>query len=129
MPLNEKFLKHLPSCPECRAVIAYLDWDSGMMLWVHRHRTNAPFRPPALIKPLMELAENRDTEYLDQLAHQLKIDKTPACRRAINRILAEMKRHREKSEYDSPMAAESAFRKFVQVERACQKTNPAVDLG
>jgi hypothetical protein len=39
----------------------------------------------------MELAENRDTEYLDQLAHQLKIDKTPACRRAINRILAEMK--------------------------------------
>ena len=77
----------------------------------------------------MEPAENRDTEYLDQLAHQLKIDKTPACRRAINRILAEMKRRCEKREYDSPMAAESAFRKFVEDERTCQKTKTAVDLG
>jgi hypothetical protein len=73
----------------------------------------------------MELAENHDTEYLDQLAHQLKIDKTPACRRAINRILAEMKRRCEKGEYGSPMAAESAFRKFVEDERICRKAQTA----
>jgi hypothetical protein len=29
----------------------------------------------------MELSDNRDTEYLNQLADQLKIDKTPARRR------------------------------------------------
>jgi hypothetical protein len=67
----------------------------------------------------MDPTENRDTEYLDQLADQLKIDKTPACRRAINRILAEVKARCENGEYDSPMAAESAFRKFVEDERAC----------
>jgi hypothetical protein len=87
-----------------------------------------PFVRP-LIKAPMELPENRDTEYLDQLADQLKIDKTPACRRAINRILAEMKARCEKGEYDTPMAAESAFRKFVEDERACQKTKAAVELG
>ena len=69
------------------------------------------------------------SDYLDQLAHQLKIDKTPACRRAINRILAEMKAHCEKGEYNSPMAAESSFRKFVEDERTCQKTKKAVELG
>ena len=30
-----------------------------------------------------------DTEYLDQLAEQLKAEKSPACRRAINRLLAD----------------------------------------
>jgi hypothetical protein len=70
-----------------------------------------------------------NTQYLDQLAHQLRIDKTPACRRAINRILAEMKTRCEKGEYNSPMAGESAFRKFVEDERTCQKTKAAVDLG
>jgi hypothetical protein len=38
MPLNEKFLKHLPSCPNCRAVLAYLRWDATMRVWIHRHR-------------------------------------------------------------------------------------------
>jgi hypothetical protein len=62
-----------------------------------------------------------NTQYLDQLAHQLRIDKTPACRRAINRILEEMKKRCENGEYADPMAAESAFRKFVEDERSCQK--------
>jgi hypothetical protein len=77
----------------------------------------------------MDPTENRDTEYLDQLADQLKIDKTPACRRAINRILAEMKTRCEKGEYNTPIEAESAFRKFVEDERACQKAKTAVELG
>jgi hypothetical protein len=68
------------------------------------------------------------SDYLDQLAHQLKIDKTPACRRAINRILAEMKTRCEKGKYNSPMAAES-FKQFVEDERTCQKTKKAVELG
>lgn len=62
-----------------------------------------------------------DTKYLVRLAHQLRIDKTPACRRAINRILEDMKRRCENGEYRNPMEAESAFRKFVEDERSCQK--------
>ena len=76
----------------------------------------------------METPENRDTEYLDQLADQLKIDKTPVCRRAINRILAEMKTRCENGEYSTPMEAESALRKFVEDEPSCQKTK-TVELG
>ena len=77
----------------------------------------------------MELPEECDSEYLDQLADQLKVDKTPACRRAINRILAEMKTRCEKGEYNTPMAAEAAFRKCVEDDRACQKAKTAVELG
>jgi hypothetical protein len=49
------------------------------------------------------------TEYLDQLAHQLKVDKTPACRRAINRILEDLKKRCENGEYRDPKEAESAL--------------------
>jgi hypothetical protein len=62
-----------------------------------------------------------NTEFLDQLAHQLRIGKTPGCRRAINRILEEIKRGCENGEYDTPMAAESAFRELVKTEPSCQK--------
>ena len=62
-----------------------------------------------------------DTEFLTQLAHQLRIGKFPSCRRAINRILEEMKKRCESGEYDTPMAAESTFRKSVEGERSCQK--------
>jgi len=62
-----------------------------------------------------------DIEFLTQLAHQLRIGKTPACRRAINRILEEMKKCCENGEYDTPVAAESALRKFVEDERSCKK--------
>jgi hypothetical protein len=63
-----------------------------------------------------------NTEFLTQLAHQLRIGKTPGCRRAINRILEEMKKRCENGEYKTPMAAESALREFVERERSCQKT-------
>ena len=59
--------------------------------------------------------------FLDQLAHQLRIGKSPSCRRAINRILEEMKNRCENGQYDTPMAAESALREFVENERSCQK--------
>jgi hypothetical protein len=62
-----------------------------------------------------------NTSFLDQLAHQLRIDKTPGCRRAINRILEEMKKRCEDGEYDTPMATESVFRESVEKERSCQK--------
>jgi hypothetical protein len=60
--------------------------------------------------------------FLTQLAHQLRNGKTPSCRRAINRILEDMKKRCEKGEYDSPMAAESDFRKLVENERSCKQT-------
>jgi hypothetical protein len=62
-----------------------------------------------------------DTAFLTQLANQLRIGKTPGCRRAINRILEEIKGGCENSKYDSPIAAEAAFREFAERERSCQK--------
>ena len=62
-------------------------------------------------------------EFLTQLAHQLRIGKTPGCRRAINRILEEMKQRCENGEYDTPAAAESAFREFVENEQSCRKAS------
>ena len=65
------------------------------------------------------------TEYLDRLARQLKVGKSPACCRAINRVLAEMKKRCEAGEYSNQTEAESAFRRFVEDEHACQKTKSA----
>jgi hypothetical protein len=61
------------------------------------------------------------TEYLDRLARLLKVGKSAACIRAVNRILAEMKKRCEAGEYSNQTEAESAFRKFVEDESACQK--------
>jgi hypothetical protein len=62
-----------------------------------------------------------NVEFLDQLARQLRLNKTPSCRRAINRILEEIKNRCENGKYDTPMAAESAFRECVENERACHR--------
>jgi hypothetical protein len=62
-----------------------------------------------------------NTEYLEHSAQQLKVDKSPACRRAINRILAVMKKRCADGEYETQAEAESAFRKLVADERTCQK--------
>jgi hypothetical protein len=59
------------------------------------------------------------------LAHQLRIGKTPSCRRAINRILEEMKTRRDNGEYWTPMAAESVFRESVEKERSCHEPKKA----
>jgi len=65
--------------------------------------------------------QNMGTKYLDQLAQQLKTGKNAACCRAIERILAMMKKRYEGSEYSSRAEAERAFRKFVKDEPICQK--------
>jgi hypothetical protein len=62
------------------------------------------------------------TEYLDRLARLLKIGKSSACIRAINMILAEMKKRCEAGKYSNQT---EAFRKFVQDEPACQKPKSA----
>jgi hypothetical protein len=70
-----------------------------------------------------------DAAFLTQLAHQLRIGKTPGCRRAINRILEEMKKPCENGEYNTPVAAESALREFVERELSCLgKSNPATPI-
>jgi hypothetical protein len=63
-----------------------------------------------------------NTVYLDRLARLLKVGKSAACIRAINRILAEMKQRCKAGEYSNQTEAESAFRKFVDDETACQKS-------
>jgi hypothetical protein len=62
-----------------------------------------------------------NTEYLDQLAQQLKAGKSAACRRAIERILARMKKRSEEGVYSSPTEAELEFRRLVEQERTCRK--------
>jgi hypothetical protein len=66
-----------------------------------------------------------DMGQLEQLAEQLKMDKNPACRRAINRILAEFRERCEKGEFENPLSAESAFRKSVEEQTSCQKAQTA----
>ncbi len=36
--LNEPFLRHLPTCAACRAVIAYLDHQSDIDMHLYRNR-------------------------------------------------------------------------------------------
>jgi hypothetical protein len=60
-----------------------------------------------------------DTAFLGRLAQQLRIDKSPSCRRAINRILEEMKKRYKDGKYSTPIVAESNFRELVEKERAC----------
>jgi hypothetical protein len=61
------------------------------------------------------------TEYLDLLAQQLKIDKNAACRRAIERILATIRKRCDEGAYGSRTAAELDFRKAVEQQGTCQK--------
>lgn len=36
--VTKTFLKHPPKCSACKAVIAYLERDSEMRPWAHKHR-------------------------------------------------------------------------------------------
>lgn len=56
------------------------------------------------------------TEFLDQLASQLKIGKSAAGRRAVERILDAVKKDYESGQYQSPANAEREFRKLVERE-------------
>jgi hypothetical protein len=63
-----------------------------------------------------------NTDFLDQLAGQLKVDKNAACRRAIERILAMIKKRCDEGVYESRTEAELNFRKFVEGQGTCRKS-------
>ena len=67
-----------------------------------------------------------NTDFLDQLAGQLKVDKNAACRRAMERILAMTKKRCDEGVYDSRTAAELDFRKFVEEQGTCRKSKVAL---
>ncbi len=61
-----------------------------------------------------------ETDFLDRLANQLKVNKGAACRRAIQRILVRIKEHYESGEYRSTIEAGSEFRRLVESDPACK---------
>jgi hypothetical protein len=63
-----------------------------------------------------------NTDFLDQLAGQLKADKNAACRRAIERILAMLKKRCEEGKYENSTEAELDLRRFVGEQGTCQKS-------
>jgi hypothetical protein len=65
-------------------------------------------------------------QFLNYLAAELKADKNAACRRAIQRILAMVKKNYEAGEYGSETEAEHAFRHFVQRQGTCRKSKAVV---
>jgi hypothetical protein len=74
------------------------------------------------LKQELALSWDMDTRFLDQLAEQLRVSKSPACSRAIGRLLTDMKRRCAEGEYHSTPEAEAAFRKLVDEEPACRKS-------
>ena len=56
------------------------------------------------------------TEFLDRLAAQLKANKSSACRRAIQGILALVKTNCEYGQYSSQTEAENGLRKLVECD-------------
>jgi hypothetical protein len=56
------------------------------------------------------------TKYLDHLAHQLKVDKSLLVARAINRMLAEMKKRCEHGEYSNQTKAEISFEAQLRID-------------
>jgi predicted transcriptional regulator len=61
-----------------------------------------------------------ETGFLDRLANQLKANKSAICRRAIQRILVQMKQHYETGQYQSTADAENEFRRLVESDLACK---------
>jgi hypothetical protein len=53
------------------------------------------------------------TDFLDRLASQLRANKSAACRRAIQRILAFVKKNFEDGKYKNDVEAEADFRQLV----------------
>lgn len=70
-----------------------------------------------------------NTDFLDALAGQLKVDKSVACRRAIERILAMMKKRCDESVYESRTEAELDFRRFVEAQGTCQKSKTGLKIA
>jgi len=60
------------------------------------------------------------TDFLERLASQLKVDKSAACRRAIQRILAVVKKNFEDGRYKNHVEAEAEFRQLVNRDEGCK---------
>jgi hypothetical protein len=56
---------------------------------------------------------------LDRLASQLRANKSAACRRAIQRILAVVKKNFEDDKYKNDVEAEADFRQLVDRDESC----------
>lgn len=65
-----------------------------------------------------------NAEVLARMAEQLRAGKSPACRRAIARLLTTMQKRWERKEFESQSVAEAAFRELVDNEPLCQKGKP-----
>jgi DNA-binding GntR family transcriptional regulator len=61
-----------------------------------------------------------DSEFLDRLAAQLKANKNPSCRRAIQRILELVKKDYESGGHNSTTEAEREFRRLVANDPTCK---------
>jgi len=60
------------------------------------------------------------TDFLDRLATQLRANKSAACRRAIQRILAIVKNNFNDGKYKNDVEAEADFRDLVDREEGCK---------
>jgi hypothetical protein len=60
------------------------------------------------------------TDFLERLASQLKVGKDASCRRAIQRILALLKKDYEAGRYQTTTEAENEFRRLVENDQACK---------
>jgi len=61
-----------------------------------------------------------NTAFLDRMTTQLKLNKSAACRRSIQRTLAVIKKKAEDGKYKNDVEAESDFRQRVESEEACK---------
>jgi hypothetical protein len=59
-------------------------------------------------------------DFLDRLATQLKVGKSAPCRRAIQRILAVVKKNFEDGKYKNDVEAEADFRQLVDRDEGCK---------
>ena len=83
-------------------------------------RGKAGLTPFTLTDGHMGIIQLMGAGFLDQLATQLRINKTAACRRAIQRILDVVKKEYERGKYGSHTEAENEFRRLVDREEACK---------
>ncbi len=60
------------------------------------------------------------TDFLDRLSTQLKANKSAACRRAIQRILAVVKENFEDGKYKNHVEAEAEFLQLVNRDEGCK---------
>ena len=60
------------------------------------------------------------TDFLDRLASQLRANKSAACRRATQRVLAIVKNNFNDGKYKNDVEAEADFRDLVDREEGCK---------